>query len=291
MPARAEWPLTAAVVVALAVAGCGVTTASRRSPPLPIRARAFVDTFDRILIAGFVAGHVSDRGHDLDLNEETARLLRMTLRSKGGLDVIESHPRELRRAKSDANMEDAIFTDVPFWKRLGEEYRQPLILTGAVIFKGEGSQYEERTLGPRTVRLWRPGFSLNLRLVFINGRTGEILDSLSLGPVVARASDARTSALALYFGLMDRLTPSLLAALGRQNTVSRTQPDVTGGGAAPLSGAASVEQLSSEWRRHDSLRWLGFISVSDRIGGDARRPATTAPDGRCVQERDVRLLQ
>lgn len=127
-PARAGWLLTAAVVVALAMAGCGVTTASRRSPPRPTRARAFVDTFDRILIAGFLAGHMSDRGRDLDLNEETARLLRMTLRSKGGLDVIESHPLELRRAKSDANTEDAIFTDVPFWKRLGEEYRQPLIL-------------------------------------------------------------------------------------------------------------------------------------------------------------------
>lgn len=69
-------------------------------------------------------------------------------------------------------------------------------------------------MGPRTVRLWRPRFSLNLRLVFISGRTGEMLDALSLGPVVGRALDARTSALALYFGLMDRLTPSVLAALG-----------------------------------------------------------------------------
>ncbi|MBI2833553.1 MAG: hypothetical protein HYX76_03895 [Acidobacteria bacterium] len=215
IPARARWPVTAAaVVVALSVAGCGVTSTSRRPLPQPTRARAFVDTFDRILIAGFVAGHVSDRGHDLDINEETARLLRMTLRSKGGLDVIESQPLALRRSESEANTEDAIFTDVPFWRRLAEEYREPLILTGAVIFKGAGSQYEERTMGRRTMRLWRPGFSLNLRLVFISGRTGEMLDSLSLGPVTGRASDARTSALALYFGLMERLTPSVLAACG-----------------------------------------------------------------------------
>ena len=102
-------------------------------------------------------------------------------------------------------------------------------MTGAIVFKGAGSQYEERTMGRATVRVWRPGFSLNLRLIFISGRTGEMLDSLSLGPVVGRASDARTSALALYFGLMDRLTPSVLVALGRQNSVSLTRSDVTVG--------------------------------------------------------------
>ena len=231
IPARAKWPMTAAVVVvALGVAGCAVTGASHRAPPQPPRARAFVDTFDRVLIAGFVAGHVWDRGHDLDINEETARVLRMTLRSKGGLDVIESQPLELRRTESTAgSSEDAIFADVPFWKRLGEEYRQPLILTGVIVFKSTGSQYEERTMGPRSVRLWRPGFSLDLRLIFINGRTGEMLDSLSLGPVIGQASDARTSALALYFGLMDRLTPLVLAALGRENSVSPTRSDVTVG--------------------------------------------------------------
>ena len=229
--ARVKWPMTgAAVVVSLGISGCGVTGASHRALPQSPRARAFVDTFDRILIAGFVAGHVSDRGHDLDINEETARVLRMTLRSKGGLDVIESRPLELRRTASTVgSTEDAIFADVLFWKRLGEEYREPLILTGAIVFKSAGSQYEERTMGRRTVRLWRPGFSLNLRLIFINGRTGEMLDSLSLGPVIGRASDARTSALALYFGLMDRLTPLVLAAFGRQNSVSPTRSDVTVG--------------------------------------------------------------
>jgi hypothetical protein len=221
VPAHAWWPvMAAAVVVALGVAGCGVTSASRRPLPQPTRARAFVDTFDRILIAGFVAGHVSDRRRDLDINEETARLLRMTLRSKGALDVIESQPLDLRRTElAAANMENAMFSDVPFWKRLGEEYREPLILTGVVIFKSAGSQYEERTTGRRTVFLLRPGFSLSLRLVFISGRTGEMLDSLAMGPVTGRASDARTSALGLYFGLMDRLTPSVLAALGRQNSI------------------------------------------------------------------------
>ena len=126
IPAGAKRPMTAvAVVVALGVVDCGVTGTSHRALPQLPCARAFVDTFDRILIAGFVVGRVSDRGHDLDINEETARMLRMTLRSKGGLglDVIESHPLELRRIESTGGVaEDAIFTDVVFWKRLGEEY-------------------------------------------------------------------------------------------------------------------------------------------------------------------------
>ena len=177
-------------------------------------------------MAGFFADHVSDRGRDLDINDETTRLFRMTLRSKGSFDVIEAQPLELRR--SDANgvhADERVLADVPFWRRLGEEYREPLIVTGVVVFKPVGPQFEERTMGRRTVRLWRSGFRLELRLVFISGRTGEVLDSVPLGPLTAHASNGRTSALALYFQLMDRLRPSLLAALGRDAGARRPNVD------------------------------------------------------------------
>lgn len=224
---------TTAVIVALSAASCASTTATRVSVVQPTRARAFVDTFDRILVAGFLADHVSDRGHDLDINGETSRLLRMTLRSKGSFDVIEAQPLELRRPDANgAHADERVLADVPFWRRLGEEYREPLIVTGIVVFKSIGSQFEERTVGRRTVRLWRPGFSLELRLVFISGRTGEVLDSVSLGPLRAHAPDGRTSALALYFQLMDRLRPSLLAVMGRDAGAERThierEPESTG---------------------------------------------------------------
>ncbi len=76
-------------------------TSHRAIPQLP-RDGPFVDTFDRILIAGFAAEHVSDRGHDLDINGETARLLRMTPRSRGGFDrdrvaTAEPAPNEMGR--------------------------------------------------------------------------------------------------------------------------------------------------------------------------------------------------
>jgi hypothetical protein len=205
-----------AILVALGVAGCASTTAARGPIVQPTRARAFVDTFDRILVAGFLADDVLDRGRVLDLNEETARLLRMTLRSRASLDVIETQPLNLRPAGAKgASADEKVLGDVPFWRRLGEEYREPLILTGVVVFEPVGSQLEERTVGRRTIRVWRPAFRLELRVVFISGRTGEVLDSVSLGPTTARSSHERSSALALYFELMDRLRPSLLAAVGR----------------------------------------------------------------------------
>jgi hypothetical protein len=221
---RRRYRVTGALVAALAITGCGMKTTPRRELPQAARARGFVDTFDRVLVAGFVAPHVSDRGRDLDINVETARLFRTTLRSKGAFDVIESQPLDLRRTDSIGTKdEDTVFRDVAFWRRIGEEYREPLIVTGTVAFKAVGPQFEERTTGRGTVRVWRPGFKLSLRLVFISGRTGETLDSVSLGPVAMHALHARTSALALYFNLMDKLTPSMLAALGREAASRRTE--------------------------------------------------------------------
>ena len=199
----------------MACAACSLIAGAPDTGSEPSRLRAFVSTFDRVLIAGFLADNVPDRGRDLDLNEETARLLGMRLRSRASMTVYESQPLHLPQAAFTApNPEDSIFTDVAYWKRLGEEYREPLILTGTVAFERAGSQSVERQIGPRSVTVWRPRFRLGIRLVFISGRTGEMLESLSLGPVTMQAPDDRTSALALYFQLMDRLTPAVLAAFG-----------------------------------------------------------------------------
>lgn len=205
---------TRTCVVALPVLGaaCGMIAPPRGPAGELPRPRAFVSAFDRILVAGFVAAPVSDRGNDLDLNAETARLLRTTLRSKAALNVIDSQPVHLPQVdSSDTNRDDAVFTEVAFWKRLGEEYREPLILTGRVAFTRAGPQSVEQQIGPRIVTVGRPRFRLDLRLVFINGRTGEVLESMSLESVAMQAPHGRTPALALFFALMDRLTPSVLA--------------------------------------------------------------------------------
>jgi hypothetical protein len=52
----------------------------------PIRAKLDVSGFQRVLIAGFVAGGTDD----VDANQETVRLLRSQLRSKSSLRVIDA---------------------------------------------------------------------------------------------------------------------------------------------------------------------------------------------------------
>ena len=56
--------------------------------------------------------------------------------------------------------------------------------------------------------------------MFISGRTGDVLESLPLEPLVMQASDGRTSALGLYFQSMDRLAPSVVALFGGHTTVT-----------------------------------------------------------------------
>ena len=203
-------------LVAVACLSCASASSSRRPSSPAVRARGFVDTFDRILIAGFISNQATDRGRALDINAEAVRLLRTKLRLTGPQEVLDVPPIDLQRSKAAGNQsEDILFSDVAFWKRLGEEYREPLILTGTVVFKPAGAQYDERTTARGTVRVFRPGFRLSLRLVFISGRTGEVLDRLPLGPARARAPDSNTSVLGLFFQLMDKLAPSVLAAMGR----------------------------------------------------------------------------
>ncbi|MBI4885898.1 MAG: hypothetical protein HY824_02290 [Acidobacteria bacterium] len=195
--------MTVAALLAGALTGCATAAVSRA----PVTARLHVGpalAAGRVLVAGFVA----DRRGPIDLNTETARLVRMGLRSRTSLRIIESEPLPLAGAPGDA-----VFANAAFWKRVGEEYAEPLILTGTVAFTSVAPHYEERTAGPRVLRLWRPGFSLAVRLVLISGQTGEMIDSASLRPLTAHATTGRERALSLYFQAMDRLMPFILDAL------------------------------------------------------------------------------
>src|SRR5437899_1262494 len=52
----------------------------------PIQAKLDVSAFQRVLVAGFVAGGTDD----VDANQETVRLLRSQLRTKSSLKVIDA---------------------------------------------------------------------------------------------------------------------------------------------------------------------------------------------------------
>ena len=197
-------------MVAVTVAGCG-----RRlpSPVLsPARPLMNVPPFTRVLIAGFVSTPVAG----VDANVETTRLLRRDLREEMSLDVVDTQPLDLKSQMLD---------DVPFWRRLGEEYREPLIVTGVVDFKSAGRWYEERQVGRRIVRIWLPQYSLAVRLLLIDGKTGQRMGSALCGPRLAHAGTPRGHALHLYFQLIDETMPSMLEVFGRRTAFrSRSGP-------------------------------------------------------------------
>jgi hypothetical protein len=230
----------------------------------PIQPKMDVSAFQRVLVAGFIGGGTED----VDANLETVRLLRSQLRSKSGLRVIEAEALPLAqiaakqvqasngtpggsatdgavdgqpapvqqlpgadepiRNEKDLERYQGIFADVEFWKRLGEEYQNPLIVTGTVLFtphQSSGMVIEQREtydqFGRRVVRpvrtyMERKGFILTPKFIFIDGRTGATLYSEQFREEVLYNVQTNTPALSSYFELMDKLIPSFLNALSTQ---------------------------------------------------------------------------
>ena len=74
-----------AACAALLMIGCG-TTYYEIPIETPIQPKMDVSPFQRVLVAGFVAGGTED----VDANQETVRLLRSQLRTKSQLRVIDA---------------------------------------------------------------------------------------------------------------------------------------------------------------------------------------------------------
>ena len=229
----------------------------------PIQPKLDVTAFQRVLVAGFVAGG-SD---DVDANQETVRLLRSQLRTKSSLKVIDAdilpllevaqdqsqaaaaeEPRApaasgapapadraaaapgLKNIKDEKDLEpyERLFANTAYWKRIGEEYQNPLIVTGTVLFTNRStSGFVQRdqeifdSLGRRRVvpvrtYMERKGFVLRPKFVFIDGRTGATMYSESYREEILYNAQQNTPALSSYFELMDRLVPSFLSALSNQ---------------------------------------------------------------------------
>jgi hypothetical protein len=234
----------------------------------PIQPKLDVTPFQRVLVAGFVAGG----SEDLDTNQETVRLLRSQLRNKSSLKVIDADvmplmdiaqdqnkaatatgdevaasssagngagtgaspanqalplPRNIKEEK-DLEPYERLFANVSYWKRIGEEYQNPLIVTGTVLFTPhtragfvQRDQEVFDQLGRRSVRpvrtyMERKGFVLRPKFVFIDGRTGATMYSESYREEILYNAQQNTPALSSYFELMDRLVPNFLSALSSQ---------------------------------------------------------------------------
>ena len=240
MTARTAVAISSAVA-ALATAGC--LNFYEVPVETPIHAKLDTSPFQRVLVAGFLSGG----SKSIDPNTETARLLRSQLRTKSQMRVIDADaislvdevdkkrgttapPSDEPRIMTEKDLEgyETIFTDTTFWKKLGEEYQGPLIVTGSVLFTevakqgmvsrpvSSVDQYGRPTVNEVRSFSSMKGFSLAPKFVFIDGRTGNVLYSESFHEDALYQESQTTPALSSYFELMDKLLPGFLNTLSSQ---------------------------------------------------------------------------
>jgi hypothetical protein len=223
----------------------------------PISPKLDIAAFQRVLVAGFIAGG----SEEVDGNLETVRLLRSQLRTKGILRVIdaealplveiaqqqmpelaapppaspnetatttqENHAPQIREEK-DLEAYEKMFSNVEYWKKIGEEHQNPLIVTGTVLFtphqragfvQREQEVYDSfgrRRVVPTRAYEDRKGYILRPTFVFIDGRTGETLHTETFREEILYSQNSSTPALSSFFELMDRLLPTFLNTLSAQ---------------------------------------------------------------------------
>jgi hypothetical protein len=236
----------------------------------PIQPKMDVSAFQRVLVAGFIAGG----SEDVDANQETVRLLRSQLRTKSSLKVIDADilplidiaqdqnkvtsgpsvpdgngsaggpnggnaltqdqtsqtvplPQKIKEEK-DLEPYERLFANTAYWKKIGEEYQNPLIVTGTVLFTPHSrsgfvqrdtevyDSFGRRRVVPVRTYMERKGFILRPKFVFIDGRTGATMYQEAYREEVLYNAQQNTPALSSYFELMDRLVPNFLSALSSQ---------------------------------------------------------------------------
>ena len=251
--------LTASALLLLVASAC--TSYYEVPIETPLQPKLEVSRFQRILVAGFLAGG----SNDVDANLETARLLKSQLRNESRLDVIDAEVLDLLTiaeiegdvvtdntdslgrstqqtndlagnteeedllSEEELEAYESIFANVSYWRQLGEEHQNPLIVTGSVYFtphqragmiSREREIYDDfgrRRVVPMRAYRDRRGFILSPKFIFIDGNTGVTLYTERHREEVLYDMAHNSPALSSYFELMDRLIPSFLGALADQS--------------------------------------------------------------------------
>jgi len=123
---------------------------------------------------------------------------------------------------------DKIFADVAYWKKLGEEYQNPLIVTGTILFTPNSTSgfvtrqqeiydsFGRRQVVPVRMYQERKGYVLQPKFIFIDGRTGATIYSETFREERLYPAQQTVPALSSYFELMDQIMPSFLSTLSAQ---------------------------------------------------------------------------
>ncbi len=248
------WSRFYALVLMACLAGC--TSYYEVPIEVPISAKLDITNFNRILVAGFV----TQSNENLDLDTETMRLLRNQLRIRSTMHIVEAEVEPLgdfseqtleemglleefelleEQAKAEGGEDisrqewidleqDKVLNDEEYWQKLGEEYQEPLIVSGKLRFISESrsgfssrDRYVRDAGGRRQLirnnRFQeRTGFVLAAEFHFIDGATGKMIHRERFTEEVIYGREEQASALSSYFELMDRLLPNFLSILSPQ---------------------------------------------------------------------------
>ena len=132
--------------------------------------------------------------------------------------------------EKDLEPYERLFANTAYWKRIGEEYQNPLIVTGTVLFMPHtrsgfvSRDVEDYDLirpppafAPVRTYMERKGFILRPKFIFIDGRTGAT-HPFAVAPRRSPLQRAAKHAGACrrYFELMDKIVPDFLQALSSQ---------------------------------------------------------------------------
>lgn len=191
------------------------------SVPVETRAPAMLNMapFSRVLVAGFAGTGVDE----VDTNLETTRLLRSQLqRAIRPVKVVDAGPIPIT---------DTALMDAGFWRRIGEEYPGALILTGSIVLSAEtraprrSQEREDFDAVGRQVDAFAgvlPQLAriLTVRLIFIDGRTGAVVDAGAFREEALYADSHAVPALASYFELMERIVPAVVGAVSDHKVTS-----------------------------------------------------------------------
>jgi hypothetical protein len=257
----------AAIASLVLLCGAGACTNFYEIPiETPIQPKLDVSAFQRILVVGFITGGTEDVDANLETvrllrsqlrsksnlrvieaevlplaeiaagqGKSTAEITPVAHLPQEGQQPAAQQPQDPpqqdpQRIRTEKDLEryQSIFADVAFWKKIGEEYQNPLIVTGTVLFTPQQTsgfvtrnqegwdQLGRRTTLPQRIWMERRGFILSPKFIFIDGRTGATIHSETFREEILYEARQNTPALSSYFELMDRLVPSFLGSLSAQ---------------------------------------------------------------------------
>ena len=261
-------PRNAAAIASLAVLCGSLACTNFYEIPIetPIQPKMDVSSFSRVLVAGFIGGGTEDVDANLEtvrllrsqlrtksslrvIEAEVLPLVEMArdqaapapaepppaaapaaAAGDAPLPAVAGPQEQDARVRGEKDLEryQGIFADVAFWRKIGEEYQNPLIVTGTVLFTPYQSNafvtrnvesYDSlgrRIVTPVRTYMERRGFILSPNFIFIDGRTGTQLHSEKMREEILYTAQQNVPALSSYFELMDRMIPSFLSTLSTQ---------------------------------------------------------------------------